>query len=299
MAILSQRIRRKKRLGSYPYGTVVFSIALALFTIGVFGMLLLQARKLADLIQQSLEVQVYLERELTEPQLIRLQKTIAQKPYIALQDNVPQVRYVSKEEGAQQLIKETGEDFMTFLGNNPLRDVLVINLSADYADRAQLQKVKRDLVKLKGVHEVQYVESLIEAIRKNVKRLSFLLLGFAAVLLTAAVLLINNTIKLAMFSQRFLIRSMQLVGATGGFIQKPFLTRATLQGAAAGVLATLLLLALLQWATYELPELRVLQDPIQLAFLLGALVLLGSLIGLLSAFRAVQKYLHLSLDDLY
>jgi cell division transport system permease protein len=290
---------RKKKLGSYPHVMVIFSITLALFVIGLFGLLLIHASKLSNLIKESLEVQVYLDRNLTETQLAALQNTFSKKEYIAYKGKEAQVRFFSKEEGAREFIEETGEDFLAFLGENPLRDAYILKINPEFATSQQLKKIKADLQEIPGVFEVQYVESLIDSINQNLQKLSIILLSFAAILILAAIILINNTVKLALFSQRFLIRSMQLVGATSFFIQRPFLNRATLQGIISGLIASLLLVALLQYAYYQINELYVLRDELQIGILLAGLVVLGSVLGFFSSYRSVRKYLGMSLDDLY
>ncbi|UYZ63357.1 cell division protein FtsX [Hymenobacter weizhouensis] len=293
------RPTRKKTLGSYPHTMVVFSITLALLVIGLFGLLLIHAHKISNLVKENLEMQVYLERGLPETQLLQLQQDLARQPYIAVKDQQPQVRFLSKEEGAKQLIDQTGEDFQQFLGDNPLRDAFLLKISAEYGNTDNLSRIREQLRQLPGVYEVEYVENLITSVNRNLRNLSLVLLGFATVLTFVVVVLINNTIKLALFSQRFLIRSMQLVGATPSFIQWPFLRRATWQGLMSGILAGLLLIALLQYAYLQLEELRLLRDDRLLAVLLAALVMLGIGIGFLSSWRAVRKYTAMSLDELY
>ncbi|TGD78859.1 cell division protein FtsX [Hymenobacter wooponensis] len=293
------RTTRKKKLGSYPHTMVVFSITLALLVIGLFGLLLIHAHKMSNLVKENLEMQVYLERNLPETQLLRLQQDFAHKPYIAYKAGQAQVRFLSKEEGAKQLIDQTGEDFQRFLGDNPLRDAYLLKINSDYGDAKNLARIKEELRQQPGVFEVEYVESLITSVNENLRNVSLVLLGFALVLTFVVVVLINNTIKLAMFSQRFLIRSMQLVGATQSFIQWPFLRRAVWQGLASGILSGLLLLALLQYAYLQLEELRLLRDERLIGALLVLLVVLGMGIGFLSSWRAVRKYSGMSLDDLY
>ena len=290
---------RKKKLGSYPYAMVIFSITLALFVIGLFGILLIHAGKLSNIVKQSIEVQVYLERNLTETQLVAVQNRLAKKEFIAYEGNKALIRFFSKEEGAREFIKETGEDFLNFLGENPLRDAYILNINGDFANSANLKKIKTDLENIPGVYEVQYVESLIDSINSNIQKLSIILLSFAAILVLAVIILINNTLKLALFSQRFLIRSMQLVGATPSFIQRPFLNRATWQGLVSGLLASVMLLGLLQYAYYQINELYVLRDEMQIGILLAFLVVLGSVLGFISSYRAIKKYLGMSLDELY
>jgi cell division transport system permease protein len=290
---------RKKKLGSYPTLLVVFSITLALTVIGLFGLLLLHAHKLSQQVRENLEVQVYLERNLPETELLRLQQDLEHQPYVAEHDGRPQVRFVSKEEGARQLLETTGEDFHNFLDDNPLRDAYVLKIRPEYTDTTHLRLLGRSLGQQRGVFEVQYPKSLFTSINQNLERVSLLLLGFAAVLVLVVVILINNTIKLAMFSQRLLIRSMQLVGATRFFIQQPFLRRATWQGLASGFLAVLVLLSLLQYAYLEVAQLRLLRDDHLIGLLLLGVLGLGTAIGFFSSYWAVNKYLNVSLDELY
>jgi cell division transport system permease protein len=299
MAVPISSSTRKKKLGSYPTLLVVFSITLALMVIGLFGLLLVHAQKLSEVVRENLEVQVYLDRELPETELLRLQQDLGQLPFVAERDGKPQIRFVSKEEGARQLLQSTGEDFRQFLGDNPLRDAYVLKIKPEYTDTMHLRQLNRSVSAQRGVFEVQYPQDLFASINNNLTRVSLVLLGFAAVLVLVVVILINNTIKLALFSQRFLIRSMQLVGATPLFIQQPFLRRATWQGLASGVLAALLLVALLQYAYLEIEPLRLLRDDFRLAVLLLGVVALGVIIGFFSSARAVHKYLKMSLDDLY
>ena len=290
---------RKKKLGSYPTLLVVFSITLALVVIGLFGLLLLHAQKLSEVVRENLEVQVYLDRDLPETELLRLQQDLGQLPFVAERGGRPQIRFVSKEEGARQLLQSTGEDFRQFLGDNPLRDAYALKIKPEYTDTLHLSQLNRSVSAQRGVFEVQYPQDLFASINNNLTRVSLVLLGFAAVLVVVVVILINNTIKLALFSQRFLIRSMQLVGATRLFIQQPFLRRATWQGLASGVLAALLLMALLQYAYLEVEPLRLLRDDLRLGLLLLAVIGLGVVIGFFSSARAVHKYLNMSLDELY
>src|SRR5699024_10257158 len=130
--------KKKKKLGSYPYVSVVFSITLALFVIGLFGLLLLHANQLKELVRENVEVQVYLNKYITENQRIKINKTLASKDYVLVKDGTPQISYISKEEAAQQFIKETGEDFTNFLGENPLRDAFTVKIKATYHDKDKL-----------------------------------------------------------------------------------------------------------------------------------------------------------------
>ena len=207
--------------------------------------------------------------------------------------------FVSKEDAAKQFIKDTGEDFQKFLGENPLRDAFLISVDPAFQDKSKLAEIKTRIEKIKGVFQVYYVESLIESINKNIARIGLVLLGLASILLVVVVLLINNTVRLALFSQRFLIRSMQLVGATKGFILGPFVLRALLHGAIAGIIAGLLLLGVVQMGHRKIDELQLIGNTERIAILLASLLAIGIFVAVISTWRSVQKYLKLSLDELY
>ena len=296
---MERKYRKKKKLGSYPYFSVVFSIFLSLFVIGLFGLLFIHASKLTTAIKENIEVQIYLNKGITDNQRIQIQKTLSSKEYIARKNEELQISFVSKEEAAKGFIEETGEDFTNFLGENPLRDAYIIKIDPEFQSGEQLTEIKENIEKLTGVFEVVYVESLVESINKNLARISVVLLGFAVILIFIVIMLINNTIKLALFSQRFLIRSMQLVGATASFIQRPFLIRSALHGAMAGVIASAGLYGLLNFANRKIEDLASLQDLRMMFILFAALLVLGAIIGFGSTYRAINKYLKLSLDELY
>lgn len=296
---LEKKYKKKKKLGSYPYFGVVFSITLALFIMGLFGLLILHTSKLTELIRENIEIQVYLNKNITESERMKISKILASKDYVVLENGSPKLEYVSKEEAAEQFIKDTGEDFTHFLGENPLRSAFVINIKPEYHTSEKLAEIKTGIESITGVFEVTYVESLISSINSNITMVSMVLAGFALVLLVTVVFLINNTIKLALFSQRFLIRSMQLVGAKAGFIQKPFLLRATFHGILGGILASLLLFSLMQYANSQIVNLDKLQDMEKILLLLLMLLALGAVIGAFSTYRAIKRYLKMSLDELY
>ncbi len=290
---------KKKKLGSYPYFSVVFSISLALFVIGVFGALIIYSKELERVVRESVKIQVFLQSRVTETQRLQIQKTLTAKPYTAKDRPAGAIQFVSKEEAAKQFIEETGEDFQQFLGENPLKDAFLVSINEEYHDPAKLNDIKTEVEKINGVFQVYYVENVIDSINKNVTKISLVLLGIALLLLFTVVLLINNTVRLALFSQRFLIRSMQLVGATSWFIQRPFLYRAMAHGLLAGVIASVLLGGLIMLGNKRIEDLQFIQNTEHLIFLAVTLLITGVVVALLSTFRAVNKYLKLSLDQLY
>jgi cell division transport system permease protein len=287
-------------LGSYPFATVVFSITIALFITGLFGFLLILAGKLRQHIRENIEIQVYLDRSISDADRARLGMTWANKPYVAIKEGgKPGIRFVSKEEAAKDFIKETGEDFTELLGSNPLRDAYYISVAENYATAEVMKKLKSDFDATEGVFEAVYIEPLVEYVNQNLNTLALVLLGFASVLVGTCVLLINNTIRLALFSQRFLIRSMQLVGAKPWFIVRPFVSRAIYHGAIGGVIASVLLVLLLKVTGSYYPDLTAPLELLPTLVVLLLLITAGAALGFLSAYRAVYKYLNLTLDELY
>lgn len=274
---------------------IVVSLTAALFLIGFCGLMVVQSKKLISLVKQNLEVRVFLEKSLTKTQADSVAVQIKAKKYVL--DNL--VTFVSKEQAADEFIADTKEDFKDFLGENPLRDAYRVKIVEDYFEEAKLKNIKTDLEKINGVFEVVYQENLADQINKNLTKIYIILAGFAAVLLCIIILLMNNTIRLALYSQRFLIRSMQLVGATNGFIQRPFLVNGAVQGLISGLIASGLIVGALQLAINQIEGLYLLQDNLKLVMLLTAVVVLGVLIGVISTYQSLYRYLRLTLDDLY
>ena len=299
MATGEKKIRKKKKLGSYPFMSVTFSIFMTLLVVGLFGFILLNATELKRYIRENVELQVYLKKRTNDSELAKISKTLSEKSYTLVKDQIPQIRTISKQEAAEEFMRETGENFVKFLGDNPLRDVVVLKVSESYHHPDSLPIIEADIMKYSSVFEVAYEQNLIKGINDNMTIITLFLVGFAAVLLLTAIILINNTIKLALFSQRFLIRSMQLVGATAGFIQGPFLKRALWYGLLSGLLACGILFLLITYINGEIEDLSQLQNTTNMGILFGGIVLLGMLVGFGSSFRAIRKYMKLSLDELY
>lgn len=293
--------RKKKKVGAYPGGMILFSLTLALFLIGFCGLLAMQSKRLVTYIRENNEVRVFLDKRLTDEQMKVLYSAIANKPYVLTANGAFQIALVTKDDAAKEFIADTKEDFRQILDadENPLRDSYRIKLREDYFDETRLQAVKADLEKLDGIFEVIYQENLVDHINHNITRIYLVMSAFALILLLIIIVLMNNTIRLALYSQRLLIRSMQLVGATNAFITRPFLSRGIWQGFISGIIAAVLLVIVLQVAIHEIPELTTLQEPEKLIIFLGALVGLGVLTGLISTFQAVHRYLGLTLDDLH
>jgi cell division transport system permease protein len=292
-------LTKKKKIGSYPNTMIVISLTAALFLVGFCGLLVIQSKKLISIIKQQVEVRVMIDKDIDSTNTQKLLATIQAKPYVLNENGKPQVIYVSNDEAAKQYIDDTKDDFRPFLGENPLHNSYRVKLKEDYFEEAKLKQIKDELEKADGVFEVVYQEHLADQINKNFTKIYMILATFAIVMLVIIVLLMNNTIRLAIYSQRFLIRSMQLVGATNGFIETPFLKKGAIQGLISGLIAAGLLVGVLQVGLHLIEGLHLLQENVKLIILLVAIVLLGILIGIASTYQSLFRYLRMTLDDLY
>ncbi len=291
--------KKNRKLGSYPSMLIILSLTAALFLVAFSGWIALTSKQLVLYIKQNIEVQVYLDKSLTQIQKDSVRNLIAQKNYVAYSENVPQIKFISKESTAEKVLKETNEDFRSILGENPYRDAFSLKLKEEYFKEDELAKIKADLENVPGIFEADYAKDFVDSINKNANKAYLIIASIVVLLLIAIVLLINNTIRLALYSQRFIIRSMQLVGATDWFIQKPFISRGILQGFISGVIASVLLVIVEQIAIREIENLGVLQNFTKLATLCGFVIMLGVLIGVLSTFQSMYRYLRTDLEDLY
>ena len=291
--------RTKKQLGYFKFGSVLFSTTLSLFIVGLFGIILIQASSLTKMIRENIEIQVFLDKELSQKQLDDLRKNLAQRPFVLNTEDSLHLRFVSNKEAAETFIKNTGEDFTKFLEDNPLRDSYLFSVSEEFQSSEQLTLIAKDLEGMPGVFEVSYMTDLVDSINKNLFKVSLIMGGFILILIVTVIMLINNTIRLALFSQRFLIRSMQLVGATRGFIRKPFIVRAFFFGILAGILASGILYALLEYTKGNIEGFAALQNTEMMLLLFAGLIVTGGFLSGISTLRSVNKYLNMSLDELY
>jgi cell division transport system permease protein len=240
---------------------------------------------------------VFLKPSITENQRLQIENTLRSQDYVSPGEE--SITFVSKEEAAEEFIKATGEDFKKFLGDNPLRDAFLVTIDPRLHSIPELEKIKSDIQKMNGVFQVEYVENLIKSVNENFTNIGLFLMGVIIVLLVTVILLINNTLRIALFSQRFLIRSMQLVGAKKWFIQTPFLLRAGGYGLLAGVASGAILLALTNYAEQKITDLIMLHDSTKLLGLIGVITAIGIFIAVSSTYLCIRRYLKMSLDDLY
>ncbi len=275
------------------YVSTVISIALVLLMLGLLGLILVHARNLSNYVKENIVLNIIVNEGAKEVDVLGLQKQIDANAYVL------KTQYVSKELAARTLTKDLGEDFVEFLGYNPLLSSIDVYLKADYANNASIAKLSNQLTKNPLVKEVIYQKSLIDMVNQNIRSIGLVILAFASVLLVIAIALINNTIRLAIYSQRFLIKSMQLVGATKNFIRAPFLGFGILHGLIAGLIAIILLILTLYLAQREVPELIILRNWFEFGVVFLAVIGVGILISFLSTYFAVSKYLSLKIYDLY
>jgi cell division transport system permease protein len=234
-----------------------------------------------------------LKEDVREARILEIKKGLDLQPYIKSSE------YVPRDKAAQRLRDELGEDFIDFLGYNPLLPGIELRIKAAYTNRDSLSRIEKRLMALPEIKEVFYQKSLVDAINRNVEKISLILLGFSGILLFIAIVLINNTIRLSVYSKRFLIRTMQLVGATEGFIRKPMILRSILHGFSSAFLALLMLMIMVYLAIEEIPELPELSDPVMMGILVSALFIVGVLLTFSSTWFAVRKYLRIRTDLLY
>ncbi|MCI1751628.1 MAG: permease-like cell division protein FtsX [Flavobacteriales bacterium] len=281
----------KSRTRSSNVGTIV-GVTLVLFMLGLLGFMLLNARELERHFKENVKVDIYLKRDLREVDVMKFRKQLDAGAFTR------ETRYVTADEAAEQLKADMGEDFLGVLGANPLLPSIELYVKEAYAMPDSLKGIAEHLRQDPGVQEVKYNPVVVENINANMGKLRWILLGFSALLLVIAVALINNTIRLAIYSKRYLIRTMHLVGATSWFIKRPFLGNSLWQGIVSAILAIGLLVGSIQLMVHWQPDLATLVQPEPLAILLGGIVVLGLLISLISTALAVRRYLRMNTDEL-
>jgi len=282
----------RKALRSSNISTII-SISLVLFLIGSLGLLLINAKQLSDYLKENVILTVMTKQEASDADIQNLKKQLEGNAFIK------EVSYISSEQAAEQLKQELGEDFNTFLGFNPLLPLIEIKLKPDYTEENNISQLKDFISKNSIVKEVYFQESLLDAINKNIRNISLIILGFSAVLFFIAGALINNTIRLALYAKRMLIKSMKLVGATRNFIRKPFIVRGILQGFIGAVIANIMILMVFYYAKKQIPEIIAFENPVYLSIALGIVVFLGIFISGMSTYFAVNKYLRQRTEDIF
>lgn len=288
----------KKTFGNFPFISVIFSVTLSLLLLGLFSFFLLSSFNVKNYLESNTEINIYLNKKISPSQIEQIKRTLYTKEY-SLTNTESTLNYVSSEEAAKNFQSEIGEDFVDFLGNNPLRDLIILKINSDYFDLERLNIIESDILKIPGVYQVEYSKELIDNINKNVANISFVFIGLFLILLIISVILINNTLRIALFSQRFLIRSMQLVGATANYILRPFIFRGMIYGLIAGIISSGLLYVIIEIADRRISNLELVISLEQLGVIFISLIFTGIIMVILSTYSAVSKYLNSTLDELY
>lgn len=286
---------QKRRLRS-SYFSVIMSIAFVLFLIGLLGLLVLNTKNVSDYFKEQASITIFLNDDIDAARLTAFQDSLKDKEY------TKSITYVSKEEAAEIVKKENGEDFMEFVGYNPLKNSIELFLNADDVTPEKMQEIQITLAKNSYVFEASYNKSLINLLTENVKRISLWVLFFSALFALIAMMLINNSIRLSVYAKRFTIKTMQMVGATKRFIRKPFILSSVKLGFFGALVALSGLAVTIYYLNNYFPELGLLDkdsDKILLAALFGGVFLIGIIITWLSAFFATQRFLNLRTDELY
>ena len=283
---------QKRRLIS-SYFSVILSIALVLFMLGILGLLVLNAKSISDNFKEQVILTIYLEDTSKEVEIKQLEKNLA------FSDYVKQTKFISKESAADFMKLEYGEDFLDDIGYNPLKNSIEVNLKADYVTAWRLDSISESTLKKNFVEDIKYDKDLVSLMNSNVKRISLWILIISGVFTGIAVLLINSSIRLAVNSKRFSIKTMQMVGATKKFIRKPFIWRSIRLGIIGSFLALIGMGVVVYYIDKSFPEFNLIQNQLSIGALFGCIFGVGILITWWSTFFATQRFLNLKTDQLY
>jgi cell division transport system permease protein len=290
---MAQFGKASAKRSSPSYFMSILGVSLVLLILGLLGWIVINANKLGQYFKENVEVRVYLQENITAKDSTSLVQYVQAQPY------VKEYQYITKEKAKQKFMADGNADWANVLDANPLPASIDFKLKNQYVHPDTLVQIKKQMETQLGVSDVQYPSALVDNLNKNVQRISLILLAVAIILLIVVIILIDNTIRLAMFSNRFLIKTMQMVGATRWFIAKPMDARAIVNGAISGLLAIAGIFALILFSEKQIPELRAMRDTQMLMLLFLLIIVIGIMISLVSTHRSVIKYLKMKLDDLY
>ena len=282
---------RKSLFSSYFSTTL--SISLVLFLFGLLGLLQINTKRLTDYIMENVGITLILKEDTREVDVLKLQKTLEATSYIK------STRFVDKQTAAEELKKDLGEDFVDFLGYNPLLSSIDVKVNAAYTNPERMAQLEAQFLKFPEIQEVYYQRNLVKTLNDNVKKLSLIILVLSVIMFTIFIALINNTIRLSIYSKRYLINSMQLVGATRSFIRFPFVVKSILHGIYGAIIACFILLMIFFSYQSELKQLIDFQDSISMAILVFGIFVFGIFMTATSTYFAVNKFLRMKFDQLY
>lgn len=284
------KIRKRRKVSYLPS---IISIALVLFMLGLFGIILINGNKLSQHIKENFQLTVFFNKNVSDADALRIQKQIASKEF------TKDAKYVSKDEAAKEFTKEIGQDFVNFLGFNPLLPSIELFVKSDFATAEKVKIIEAEIRRMKEVQDIVYQKSILEDINENAHIIGTILISISIVFLLIAITLINNTIRLNLYARRFIIKSMQMVGATHGFIIKPFVIKSLLHGLYGGIIACLLMTGVLYVMPLWINQLNLLYDTTQFALLFVVIIIAGIIFSMISSMISTNHYLKLKIDDLY
>jgi len=283
---------QKRRLIS-SYFSVVISISLVLFLLGLLGLLVLNSKKVADYFKEQISITIFLKNDAKEVEITQLKQSLALAEY------TKSTEFISKEQAAEEHSTTIGENFIDYLGYNPLQNSIDVHLIAEFVSPALIEEITTEINNKDFVDDVVYDKPLIAKLTENVKKISFWILIISSVFLFIAVLLINSSIRLSVYAKRFTIKTMQMVGATKHFIRRPFIWRSIKLGVLGSIIAMLGMGGVLYYLNKSFSELQLINNRIELATLFAAIFLIGIFISWISTYFATQRFLNLKTDELY
>ncbi|MGK0308253.1 MAG: cell division transport system permease protein, partial [Urechidicola sp.] len=281
---------QKRRLRS-SYFSVIVSVALVLFLLGLLGLLILKTKTISDHFKEQVAVTVFLNDSAKKKDIQKLQSDLEKKEYTKA------VIFTSKENAAKEYSEDIGEDFIEYLGKNPLKNAITVFVKSDFVTPEKMSEIDKVISKNKFVFEVSYDKPLIDLLTKNIQRISLWVLVFSGLFMLIAIVLINSAIRLSVYSKRFTIKTMQMVGATKGFIRKPFIWKGVQLGVLGAIVAVLGVFGVMYYIHKNLPEMAIFDDKVLVATLFGSILIIGILITLLSTFFATKRFLNLRTED--
>jgi cell division transport system permease protein len=290
---MAQTRKGSAKRSAPSYIMAIVGVSLVLFLLGILGWIIINANKLGQYFKENIAMNVYIRENVSARDSAALVQYIITKPY------VKDYEYVTKDLAKQKYLQDGNKDWGALLDRNPLPASIDFRITKEYASIDSLSKIKNDLLQNIAVSDVQYPQSLVTNLNNIINKISIILLSVIIIISILVIFLIDNTIRLAMFSNRFLIKTMQMVGATRWFISRPMDLRAFVNGLISGLLAVGGLIAVIIFAENQLPYLKALRDYPLLIFLFIVIILLGICISFFSTHRSVLKYLKMKLDDLY
>jgi cell division transport system permease protein len=291
MASSFEKFQKRRLISSYF--SVVLSIFLVLFLLGALGLFVIHSEKISNSFKEDIPMSVYFKDEANDTILKAFETKLKGSAF------VKDFAFVSKEDAAKNNKDIVGEDFLEFLGMNPLPNSFDIHLKGEYVEAAKIKEIESDIKTNEMVSEVIYDKKLVELANENIKRISFWILVISGVFGVISMLLINSSLRLSVYSNRFIIKTMQMVGATKSFIRKPFIWRSIRLGLIGSGLAIIALIALTFYVDGLFPSLGIAQDYLSMTIILGGVLIVGIVITWVSTFFATQRFLNLRTDDLY